>query len=580
MIKKIKKSFAELFLLLDKKLRYLFFFNFIFLLLVSAFEIIGIGSIFVFIGTILDPSKFLAEYENIFFVSYIINLDDQSRLILLSIFLIVFFTLKGIIIFLSQYLFSKFIFDTRFSLSSKLFKGYLFKDYSFHLNHNPSTLNQRILNETNNAVQYFEYYLRLINSIILTIAILIILLYSSSQIGILNILLLIIILFISRLILKNTIKRRSEIRNANDVELFKTIQHAFGSLIETVLFKKELFFINYFNKYLKVREFQSFFLTMVNALPKILLEVLFVFILGLFFIFFVKTSENLIAVLPLLTLIVVSLIRLMPAIQQILMSINVLKFSSVGKDIVLNDIKNFNQEIPNFVQKSSYEKINIKNNIKIQNISFKYDDGQKLVLRDINFEVNLGEKVAITGASGSGKSTLINILTGLLSPSGGNIYIDNKSIFENLKNWQSLISYIPQNIYLIDDTIENNITFSTDENVIDQNWLDEVLKLSNIYNDVYNFKDKTKTLVGNRGIRFSGGQKQRIAIARALFKKPQILIMDEPTSGLDKENEEILLNNILSISKSMTLIMISHNLDRHKEKFTFYKLNNGFLIKE
>ena len=139
---------------------------------------------------------------------------------------------------------------------------------------------------------------------------------------------------------------------------------------------------------------------MVNALPKILLEVLFVFILGLFFIF-VKTSENLIAVLPLLTLIVVSLIRLMPAIQQILMSINVLKFSSVGKDIVLNDIKNFNQEIPNFVQKSSYEKINIKNNIKIQNISFKYDDGQKLVLRDINFEVNLGEKVAITGASGS-----------------------------------------------------------------------------------------------------------------------------------------------------------------------------------
>ena len=171
-------------------------------------------------------------------------------------------------------------------------------------------------------------------------------------------------------------------------------------------------------------------------------------------------------------------------------------------------------------------------------------------------------------------------MTGLLKPSGGNISADGRSIFENIKNWQEIISYIPQDIYLIDDTIEKNITFSTQEENVDKTWVDEVLKLSNIYDEINNLKNKTQTLVGNRGIRFSGGQKQRLAIARAIYKKPQILIMDEPTSGLDSENEGKLIDNILSLSKDITLIMISHNIDRSKGKFDVYKLNNNLLLKE
>ena len=309
------------------------------MLLVSIFEIIGIGSIFLFISIILDPSEFLSKYDNFFIANYIINLDDQSRLILLSVFLIVFFIIKGFIMFLSQYISNKFQYETKLNLSSKLFQGYLNKDYTFHLSYNPSLLNQRIINETAGAANYFEWLLKFINSIILNVCIIIILLYSSSQVGIFNILLVCLVLFGSRFILKNTIKKRSEIRNANDVELFKTMQHAFGSFIETVLFKKEIFFVKYFDKYLRGREFQIFFLSVINSLPKILLEVLLVSILGLFFIFFIKTSENLISVLPLLTLIVVSLIRLMPNLHLLMLSINTLKFASVGKEIILMILK-------------------------------------------------------------------------------------------------------------------------------------------------------------------------------------------------------------------------------------------------
>ncbi len=573
----LKKKISEFDFLLNKKLKFLFLLNFLFMLLVSFFEVIGIGSIFIFIGTILDPSKFLAKYDDFSIASYIINLDDQSRLLILSIFLIVFFIIKGLVLFLSQYTSSKFTYGAKLNISTKLFEGYLKKDYIFHLNYNPSLLNQRIINETNHAVMYMEWFLKFINSIILTLAILIILLYGSSQVGILNILLVILVILISRYLLKNTIKKRSEIRNANDVELFKTIQHAFGSFIETVLFKKELFFVKYFNKYLKGREIQIFFLSVVNSLPKILLEILLITILGLFFIFFVKTSENLISVLPLLTLIVVSLIRLMPALQQLMLSINQLKFLSVGKEIVLSDIKSISKDKINFHEKINIKKIDYKELINIQNVSFKYDNTDKSVLRNINLQIKSGEKIAIIGSSGSGKSTLVKVLTGLLRPSTGNIYVDKLPIFENLKSWQSIISYIPQDIYLIDDTVENNITFSTDNDVVDKTWLDEVLKLSNIFEDVYSLKNKTKTLVGNRGIRFSGGQKQRIAIARALYKKPQILIMDEPTSGLDKENEKKLINNILSISKDHTLIIISHNIESHNDKFKIYQLKDGSL---
>ena len=573
----LKEKVSEFDFLLNKKLKFLFLLNFLFMLLVSFFEIIGIGSIFIFIGTILDPSKFLAKYDDFSIASYIINLDDQSRLLILSIFLIVFFIIKGLILFLSQYTSSKFTYGAKLNISTKLFEGYLKKDYIFHLNYNPSLLNQRIINETNHAVMYMEWFLKFINSIILTLAILIILLYGSSQVGILNILLVTLVILISRYLLKNTIKKRSEIRNANDVELFKTIQHAFGSFIETVLFKKELFFVKYFNKYLKGREIQIFFLSVVNSLPKILLEILLITILGLFFIFFVKTSENLISVLPLLTLIVVSLIRLMPALQQLMLSINQLKFLSVGKEIVLSDIKSISKDKINFQEKINIKKIDYKELINVQNVSFKYDNTDKSVLRNINLQIKSGEKIAIIGSSGSGKSTLVKVLTGLLRPSTGNIYVDKLPIFENLKSWQSIISYIPQDIYLIDDTVENNITFSTDNDVVDKTWLNEVLKLSNIFEDVYSLKNKTQTLVGNRGIRFSGGQKQRIAIARALYKKPQILIMDEPTRGLDKENEKKLINNILSISKDHTLIIISHNIEAHNDKFKIYELKDGSL---
>lgn len=580
MFKNINQKISDINSLLNKKLKYFYLLNFFCIFLVSMLDIISIGSIFLFISVILDPSKFLSNYNNIEIVNYILKLDYEDRIVFLSIGLILIFVLKGIVAFLSHYVMGKFNYETINHVSSKLFKGYLDKDFIFHIKNNPSLLHQRIHNETNHASMYLEWLLKFINSIFLVSGILILLLYNSSFIGFFNVLIIILVLIVSRHFFRNQIKKRAEVRSKNDAELFKTLQHAFGSFIETVLFKKENFFLNYFVKHLRIREFQTLYLNLINSLPKIFLEIILVTALSLFFIFFIKTSEDLIDVLPLLTLIIVSLIRLMPALYQLLLSINQLKFLTYGKNLIINELNEIEKDLLIIKNKTGNEKFDIKDRIMIQDLSFKYDNSEQYIFNNLNFEIKKGDKIAMVGESGVGKSTFINVLTGLLNPSTGNIIVDGKSIFENVKNWQEIISYIPQDIYLIDDTIEKNITFSTQDEQIDKAWVDEVLRLSNIYDEINALKDKTQTFVGNRGIRFSGGQKQRLAVARALYKKPQILIMDEPTSGLDKENEEILINNILSVSKNITLIMISHNIDRHKDKFIIYKLKNGFVKKE
>jgi ATP-binding cassette, subfamily B, bacterial PglK len=581
MLKKIKEKYSSINLLLSKKLRYLYFLNFLVSISVSFFEIIGIGSIFIFIGAIIDPAEFFSNYRNFEIVDYVISLDEKSRLLFLSSALLILFLLKGMIIFISNCIQSVFSNRTIVYISSNLFKTYLQKEYSFHLRNNPSTLNQRIHNETNHAAMYLEWLLKFFSSTFLISGIIILLSYNSSLIGFLNAIIIFIFIFISKFFLQKRIKKKAEIRSAADVELFKTIQHAFGSFIETVLFKKERLFLNYFTKQLKLREFQTMYLNIINSLPKIFIEIIAILAITLYVIFFIGSSSDLINVLPILTLIIVSFIRLMPALNVLILSINQLKFLTVGKNIILSDLNSISKE--SRFTKDDYQKENIifKKNLKIKNLSFKYEsETKKHVFNDLNLEIQKGEKIAIVGESGVGKSTFINLLTGLLKPTSGKILIDDKSILENLKKWQDIISYIPQDIYLIDDTIEKNVTFSADDDIVDNKWLEETLKLSNIYKDINNLENKTQTIVGNRGIRFSGGQKQRIAIARAIYKKPQILIMDEPTSGLDKKNENELVDNMLSLSKDLTLIMISHNIDRHRDKFKVFKLKDNLLKRE
>jgi len=225
------------------------------------------------------------------------------------------------------------------------------------------------------------------------------------------------------------------------------------------------------------------------------------------------------------------------------------------------------------------KEIKFKNKIKIENLSFKYSEGKNKILDNISFDINKNESIGIMGDSGSGKSTIINILMGLIEPTKGNIYCDGVNIFEGLDQWQSKISFVPQDVFLINDTIRKNIAFGLDEENIDDRKIDLIIERIFLKNFIDELPKGTNTIIGERGINISGGQKQRLGIARALYRAPEILILDESTNSLDKNTENKFMIDLFKIKKDLTLIFISHNKNILNDFNKIVEINKNGIVK-
>ena len=211
-------------------------------------------------------------------------------------------------------------------------------------------------------------------------------------------------------------------------------------------------------------------------------------------------------------------------------------------------------------------------------MSFNYDNREKIAVNNINIDIKKGSIVGIIGKSGSGKSTLVDIILGLIDPKKGNVYIDDKNIDSFKKSWQKQIGYIPQDIYLLDDSIMNNIVFGIDESEINENLINDVIKLAQLEKLINSLPNKLETVVGNRGVKLSGGERQRIGIARALYKNPNIMIFDEATSALDIENENMILEEIYENKKEKTILIISHRNNTVKYCDVIYVMEEGKIV--
>jgi len=288
--------------------------------------------------------------------------------------------------------------------------------------------------------------------------------------------------------------------------------------------------------------------------------------------------------LPIISLLAVCAIRLIPAFNLIVSSLSARRFSMASLKLVSREMINvptgdkFRNK--NLVREKNYKKYFFKNQIKFENVFFSHENSNIKILQNISLEIKPGQKIGFIGKSGAGKSTLIDLILGLIKPTKGNIFVDGLNLNENLKPWQKLIGYVPQDIYLLDDTIKNNIAFGLNANDINQEVISKSIELSRLKDYVNSLEKKENTVVGNRGIRVSGGQKQRIGIARALYHGPRILILDEATSSLDTINERKIMEEIYNTAENITLIIVTH---RHKSVSRcdkIYLLDNGKIIDE
>ena len=321
-------------------------------------------------------------------------------------------------------------------------------------------------------------------------------------------------------------------------------------------------------------------MAIINALPRFIFEVAVIAIILLTIFISYKFSvpeEEIIATITFLT---ISSLRLVPAFKLILTNLNTIYFYNSSLDLLVNEMNEIKKNVYLYksINEDNFKEKNLITHnkyIKIQDLSFSYSEESEIVLNKLSFEITKGDKIGLVGTSGSGKTTLINCILGLLKPKNGSIVSDGKNIFDHIESWQNKVGYVPQDIYLLDDTIRKNIAFGEDENLINNEIILDCIRSSNADTFIKNLSKGIETIVGNRGTRISGGQKQRIGIARALYTKPEILILDEATNALDASNEKEIIQEIFNENIDTTIFLIAHRISSLENCNKIIFLENG-----
>jgi ABC-type bacteriocin/lantibiotic exporter with double-glycine peptidase domain len=545
------------FYILNKKEKNLFFPICLIILVSSILEILGIGLLIPFFDLILKNNNYF--YTN-FFHDYVVKFGYNNLIFYFVILIFFLFTIKTIFLIFSSFFQLKFIKNININISKKLLTLYLNKPFNFYLQNNTSFLIQNI-NEANSIALHIRSQLIFLSEVIIFIGIMALLFYGSLLITF--IILLIFGLFgyfIKKFIFKK-IKIIGQERLIVGQKRLRDLHEGFDGIRDIKIFGLEKYFLSKFlitNEISNTYEFKNSYNL---SLPRFLLEwlLIFLFLLLVFFVIYFSNSINFEKSISLLALFCVSILRLIPSLLRIIQSRQQIKFTTpVVKKFFeeFNDKTNMNNS--NSIV-GNINKIDFTKNLIIENLNFGYSDLKKEIINNFNIQINFGNFLGISGVSGSGKTTLISIILGLLKPDKGNILVDGINVFNDIRAWQAIIGYVPQNLYLIDDTIQNNIALGILKEDLNFDLLNKVINLSCLEDLINELPEGIKTNIGEKGINLSGGQRQRIGIARALYRQPKLLILDEFTNALDKKIEEKILNNIYELKKSVTGIVVSHD---------------------
>ena len=550
----------------------------------AVIEMVGLGSIPIFIMIIVDIDVLINKFPTFFANDYIKSIRQDYITIFGGTILILIFLFKNIYLSLFLFFQGKAIKILRTDTINKLFKNYINAPYNFHIKNNPSVLIRNIIESVSGAINTIMGTLSIIRESLVLIVIFILLFLNEPMVSVSVFITLILITGIFMFFTKQTLMSRGERVQLLQGERFRTLEHTFGSIKETKVLNRENYLINLFKNQVVEIEKHAFFTYFLSVTPRLFLEFIAVFAVSIISIIFVIINLSDEQILPVISLLAVCAIRLIPAFNLIVSSLSARRFSMAQFKRVSREMVNVPTEdkfrAKNLVGEKNHKNFFFKDQIKFENVFFSHENSNAKILQNICLEIKPGQKIGFIGKSGAGKSTLIDLILGLIKPTKGNIFVDGLTLNENLEPWQKLIGYVPQDIYLLDDTIKNNIAFGLKANDINQEVILKSIKLSRLKDYVSSLEKKENTVIGNRGIRVSGGQKQRIGIARALYHNPRILILDEATSSLDTINEKIIMEDIYNTAENITLIIITH---RHKSVSRcdkVYLLDNGKIIDE
>ncbi len=566
-MKKIFQIYFDIKNILGKDISNSMIFLFIIILMSSLTEMFTLSLFPIYIGLLLGQSKFqeVLGYD----LNNINNFMPLSSTILnFGLILISCLLIKISFVLFTYYYELNILRKIKTRASNQLYENYIKRSYSYFINTNSSLIYRVIVQDVNEAAAYIYSFITLTRELFILLVISILLILYNPQIALFSIIVFSILGSLFYLSTTLAIKKNAAKRVAAAKKKISMVSEMFNGIKEVKVFFKEKFFVNQFSKANVDFENSLFLRDLITKTPKLFFEFLAVSLLVLITFIFMFQSSNSEALIPLLGLLTVCVMRLVPLFSSINSSLTYLKSHQISYTNLINELTNSSITQPHIEKNyNSFSGRQLDSDVLVdlKDVGYKYNTKDNLVLSDINMQIKKNEIIGIVGKSGSGKTTLVNLILGLLKIKTGDLY----------RKKGSIISYVPQDIYILDCSLKENIAFGVQKELIDDNKVSECIEKSQLKALVKDKRLGIDSLTGEKGSKFSGGEKQRIGIARALYNNSSLLVFDEATNALDTQTEKEIISTLTNLKNKLSIVMISHHLSSLKICDKIFYLDNG-----
>lgn len=567
----------------DKKQKVQSVFLCIGLFIGALFELVGVSLITQLVALISDPSKIHNNKLMQYFYDLFGMETDRQFFLFVVIALIFVYLIKNAYLLWINYVQYTFVFNNQLRLSGRLIDCYLKKPYTYHLDKNSAEMVRNVMLDSERFFQMLLSVFLTLSEMLVSALLCVFLLVVDWFITVSVVLILVVFTGLYLVLFKGKAKAYGMINQEFDGKMHQSINQALGAVKDIKILHREKYFANAFLSYGKKKMTAVRNNNVLGQVPKYLIETVCIGAVLLVLVFKIYQGEDINNMIPQLAAFAISAFKLLPSVSKINNYANLIIFLKPSVDLIYRDIKDtedmVNYEVVdasgNLIEEGNGDSLKKADRIGIKNLVYRYPNTDRNVINNISFDIPLGKSIGLIGPSGAGKSTLADIILGILTPTEGEVMYGDMDVHKHPIKWSKKLAYIPQTIFLSDETIRANVAFGIEEDKIDDDMVWAALKEAQLDEFVKSQPDGLDSMVGERGVRISGGQRQRIGIARALYDNPEILVLDEATSALDSETESAVMEAIDRLSGSKTLIIIAHRLTTIKNCDYVFKIEDG-----
>lgn len=578
----MRQIIKKLKVLLDKKQKQSMLGLIVLMVVGALLQTAGVGLLVQVVNVVIDPEAVAGSRIAMSFYRLLGYESYKSFSITVMVLLIIVFVVKNIFLYVQQKLTFSFVYTNQFRTSERMMRNYLRRGYEFYLNADTAVVQRSITSDVNNMYALILALLQLFSDIVVSVFIITYCFLTNGTITVLMAVVMLTLMWIVKRILKPIMYQAGKDNQDYYSGLFKWISQTVQGIKEVKIAGKEQYFVNEYRKCGKgyVDAVQRY--SLYNNIPKLLIEASCITVMVAYMIALVWNDVPTQNMVDVFGTIAAAAFVLLPCVNRINNQINSIAYFEpffMGvSDNLQDEIRG--EKVDLSFATDEEEKLPVKHSIRLEDITYAYPNTDRLIFDHADLEIPVGESVGIVGTSGAGKSTVVDILLGLLEVRTGTICADGQDVKQHYRKWLRNVGYIPQMIFMLDDTIRKNVAFGVPEEKINEDRIWEVLREAQLDEFIRSLPQGLDTSIGERGIRISGGQRQRIGIARALYNDPEVLILDEATSALDNDTEAAIMESINRLHGRKTLIIIAHRLQTIEKCDIIYRVEDGKAVRE